>query len=514
MSRIARLRRLLGRARRATPDDDPGATVDVEGENLLLISDLHLGEACKEHSRIEYLKRAADLDGYICDFLEYHAEHRPGGRPWRLILGGDLLDFLQVTMVPPGTTGEAAVFGLGTREEESVWKLRRLMERHREFFVFLAAFVGAGHRLEIIRGNHDEELFWPAVRAALVDGLIDLFFGDEGHPHETPEGFAARIRFHPWFYFERDQIYVEHGHRFDDFCVTPPQLAPLKPRAEDELTQPLSYLAIRYFANRQPGFRTHDKEHWGLREYAAYFRTIGLGAAAASMKRYGELMLRVARYYIEHGRFESDAAVEAHARYRAELAEAAGLDAATVDRLEALGARSIMGRALGLWTMMGMVEWSAMAAVLATVALTLGTAWGWAVDAAAVAAVGGLGLFSVKRLRARYPRDIKAKLDRAASEIGALLQVPVVALGHSHRPVRRRMLHDHRAFFVNTGSFLSHEHDAHQRGEPCRCPTTFVVMVRPELYARPVPRLKRWCTVLGRPEPFETPERSAQPASR
>lgn len=377
------------------------------------------------------------------------------------------------------------------------------MERHRDFFVFLAAFVGAGHRLEIIQGNHDEELFWPAVREALVDGLVDLFFGDEGHPHETPEAFAERIRFNPWFYYQSGLIYVEHGHRFDDFCVTPPQLCPLKPQAEDELTHPLSYLAIRYFANRQAGFRTHDKEHWGLREYYAYFRTLGLKRALQSLRFYGELMGRVARYHLEHGRFESTAAEEAHLRRRTELGARFGIDAAVIAQLEDLGARSIMGRSLGLWTMMGMVEWSAMLAGLVALVVTLTTDWGWLIDLGLLAAVGAAGLYAVKTLRARYPRDIKLKLDNAASAIGQLLDVPVVAMGHSHRPVRRRMTHDHRAFFVNTGSFLAHEHAAHQRGEPCRCPTTFVVMSEPEPYTRPVPRLKRWCTVLGRPEPFE-----------
>lgn len=505
VSRFARLRRLLGRARRRDPVELPEdeAPRPIEGENLLLISDLHLGEACKEHSRIEYLKRAAELDGHVCDFLEYHTRHRPGGLPWRLVLGGDLLDFLVVTMVPPGTGGEAALYGLGNREDESVWKLRRLMERHRDFFVFLAAFVGAGHRLEIIQGNHDEELFWPAVRAALVEGLIDLFFGDEGHPDETPESFAERIRFNPWFYYQPGLIYIEHGHRFDDFCATPPQLCPLKPQAEDELTQPLSYLAIRYFANRQVGFRTHDKEHWGLREYYAYFRTLGLRRALDSLKFYGQLLARVARYHLEHGRFESPVAAEAHDKRRAELGRRVGLDDATLARLESLGARSIMGRPLGLWTMMGMVEWSAMLTWLAALIVALATDWGWPIDLALLAAVGSLGVFAVKRLRARYPRDIKAKLDHAASAIGALLDVPVVAMGHSHRPVRRRMAHDHRAWFVNTGSFLAHEHAAHQRGEVCRCPTTFVVMTRPDDYTRPVPRLKRWCTVTGRPEPFD-----------
>lgn len=502
---MSRVRRLIELGRRRPPvelptDDEPRP---IEGENLLIITDLHLGEACKEHSRIEYLKRAADLDAHICGFLDHFARNRPDDRPWRLILGGDLLDFLQVTMTPPGTEGEKAVYGLGTREDESVWKLRRLMERHRDFFVFLADFVGAGHRIEIVQGNHDEELFWPAVRQALVEGLVHLYFGDEGQPAQTPAAFADRIHFNPWFYYQPGLIYFEHGHRFDDYCTTPPQLCPLRPQAEDELTSPLSYLAIRYFANRQPGFQTHDKEHWGVREYYGYFRTLGLSRALRSLTLYRDLLGRVVGYHLDHGRFESEEARAAHERRLAELAEREGLDAGTISRLEALGAQSIMARPLGLFTMMGMGEWSAVLAVLIALVVALSTDWPVIVDLALLIGVAALGVAAVRGLRRRYPRDIKAKLDRAATAIGALLAVPVVAMGHSHRPVRRRMAHDHRAFYLNTGSFLAHDHAAHAPDEPCCCPTTFVVINQTGPYRRPNPVLQRWCTVADRPAPFK-----------
>jgi len=264
-----RLRRVIGRPRRTARVESPAPTPSdpVEGENILLISDLHLGEACKDHSRLEYLKRAGELDEHICQFLDYYRDERIEGRPWRLIMGGDLLDFLQVTMTPEGVDEETAFFGLGTREADSAWKLARLMERHRRVFIYLADFIAAGHHVELIQGNHDEELFWPAVRTALVKGLTRICFGEENRPDLDPETFANRIHFNSWFYHRPGLIYVEHGHRFDDFCATPPQLCPLRPQEEEELTLPLSALAIRYFANTVPGFKTHDKEHWRFPDY-------------------------------------------------------------------------------------------------------------------------------------------------------------------------------------------------------------------------------------------------------
>lgn len=504
---MSRLRRLLGRVRRRAPLELPAESEPhpIAGEHLLLISDLHLGESCKEHSRIEYLKRAKALDGHVCAFLDHHLRNSPDERPWRLILGGDLIDFLQVTTTPPGVDEEAALHGLGTREEDSVWKLKRLMERHRDVFVFLADFVGAGNRIEIIQGNHDEELFWPLVRKTLVTGLVDLYFGGEGHPEQTPDDFADRIRFNAWFYYQPGLIYVEHGHRFDDYCTTPPQMCPLKPQAEDELTDPLSTLAIRYFANRQPGFRTHNKEHWGIVEYFHYFRQLGVERLLTSLRLYIGLNRRVFQYYLEHGRFESATAAETHVQRREELARQHEMPLPTIISLEQLGAASIMQRPLGLFTMMAMGEWSAIFATLGAILIALVTDWGGPTDLLLVGSVAAFGFGSARILRSRYPRDIKLKLRRAANAIGALLEVPIVAMGHSHRPVRERMEHDHRAFFVNTGSFLSHDHAAHEPGEPCTCPTTYVQVLHPKPFRRPVPELKRWCTVEDRPTPFKPP---------
>ncbi|MCA9565114.1 MAG: hypothetical protein KC561_16565, partial [Myxococcales bacterium] len=79
--------------------------------NYLVVSDNHLGEFIKDHARIEYLKRTADLDRDFCNFLEYFGNHRRGGKPWRLVINGDMLDFLTVT-VKPSERAQGEVSGL------------------------------------------------------------------------------------------------------------------------------------------------------------------------------------------------------------------------------------------------------------------------------------------------------------------------------------------------------------------------------------------------------------------
>ncbi len=500
---LERARRLIGLGRKSglinLPTDDD-APRPIEGENLLLISDLHLGEACKDHSRIEYLKKGAELDADLCAFLEHFTQNRPHGRPWRLILGGDLIDFLQVTMTPPEADAEQQKYGLGTREEESAWKLRRVMERHRRVFVFLAGFVGAGNRIELIQGNHDEELFWPACREILVQGLVHLYFGDEAASGEGPEAFAARIHYNGWFYYQAGLLYVEHGHRFDPFCATPPQLCPLLPQAEEELVQPLSGLAIRYFANLERGFRTHDKEHWGLPEYYGYYASRGWDHVADVVRRYISLIARVFSYHAEHGRFRSEQADGEHEERLHALAQRSALTLEDVRTVDGMGARPVTSSLLGIYTIMGLAEWTAIFGSIALALLLLLIGWPWFVEVPLLA--GGIAGAVSWRLwcRNRYHTDIRARLDQGATSLSTLLDVPVVAMGHSHRAARRRMAHDHRAFYVNTGCFLPDHHEAHPPGAPCRCPSSFVEIVRSDEHDRVIPELKRWCRVKRGPE--------------
>lgn len=500
-----RLRQLFGRGERQTEITMPveAQAAPVHGEDLLLVSDLHVGEACKEHSRIDYLKHSEQYDGHICDLLDHYTQYRPNDRPWRLILAGDLLDFLQVTVVPAGATPRERRYGLGTREEESVWKLRRLMERHRRVFVYLAAFIGAGNRVELVQGNHDEELFWPEVRSALVEGLVDLYFGGEAVDGLDQQNFRDRVHFNSWFYYQPDLIYVEHGHRFDEFCVTPPQLCPLRPEDESELTLPMSALAIRYFSNLERGFTTHDKEHWRIPDYVRFYRQRGgvFKKAIEVLKRYFKLIGRTFAYHLEHGRTESEPATEQHRARLAELAEQGDLDGAQLEALEALSAQSVMTDPLGIYGILGLAEMSGVAAMLLMLLIVLLTSWGWAVDLLLLGLVGAGAYAWARFVRGRFPTDIRRKLDEKAEAISRIVQVPVVAMGHCHRAKRQRMAHNHRYFYVNTGNFIAPETPRHAPGMPCTCPTTFVELHLPGVKAA-TPIMRRWCCIDRQPAPF------------
>ena len=76
----------------------------MEDHNLLIVSDLHLSEGLDaktgRYSRLEDFL----FDDAFARFLRYHEEVRRqprfGGRPWLLLVNGDMFDFLQVVSLP------------------------------------------------------------------------------------------------------------------------------------------------------------------------------------------------------------------------------------------------------------------------------------------------------------------------------------------------------------------------------------------------------------------------------
>ena len=71
--------------------------------NILVVSDLHLGEDVKPGATpMSYLRRIAMLERELEAFLAHYSEARSriGERPWRLVVNGDMVDFMSVMILP------------------------------------------------------------------------------------------------------------------------------------------------------------------------------------------------------------------------------------------------------------------------------------------------------------------------------------------------------------------------------------------------------------------------------
>lgn len=211
--------------------------------HLAIVSDLHLSEGWDP--RTGRISRIEDFffDDVFARFLGWLAQEGVrSGRPWLLIVAGDLVDFLQVTSLPkderfPLRTSERT-HGLGTAPDKTVWKLGVVATGHRRLFRALGRFLAEGNRLAVIAGNHDMEWVMPAVQEAFIRHLAEA---GGAFPPEA-------VSFHPWFYWEQGRIWVEHGQQYDGINAYDYPYYPFLSDGE-ELLLPAGSFFVRYLFN-------------------------------------------------------------------------------------------------------------------------------------------------------------------------------------------------------------------------------------------------------------------------
>src|SRR5262245_26329043 len=147
----------------------------ASASNILVVSDLHFGEELLPGASLER-RRAVELGASAFrEFLRYHTVRRRDGRPWRLVVAGDLFDFMSVvipgTKERPAKTADERRLGLGRGAVPGVERMRRIAAAHRPLLAELGRFAAAGHTVEIVVGNHDVELLAPEVVGELMNQL-------------------------------------------------------------------------------------------------------------------------------------------------------------------------------------------------------------------------------------------------------------------------------------------------------------------------------------------------------
>ena len=215
---------------------------------LVIISDLHLSEGWDEKG---YLSRIEDFffDTNFKRFLEYLSRKTEEGRfYYRLIIDGDLVDFLQFITVPEKgvirgetLTKRERKLGPGTSTGKTLWKLERLINGHKVLFSALSDFIAKGNELFIICGNHDIEWLMPEVQEAFKKRISDL--------HKPPNPIEDRINFLTWFYYDPLlSIFSEHGSQYDDLNSFDYLLCPY--RKDGSIDLPAGSFFVRYLFNR------------------------------------------------------------------------------------------------------------------------------------------------------------------------------------------------------------------------------------------------------------------------
>lgn len=221
--------------------------------NLAVISDLHLSEGRGEETKRYSRNEDFFFDESFCRFLKYlQTESLRYQKQWKLVINGDMMDFLQVTSLPKPGEADFEIskregrFGLGTEAVKTVWKLKRIMNGHWRFFQGLANFLNRNNKVVIIPGNHDIEFVYAEVQNAFKKELSEYLT-------DAPEAdnLEANLEFMPWFYYEDGLVYTEHGHQYDrlnsfDFFLCPFRVVGNKTMID----LPSGSFFVRYFFNR------------------------------------------------------------------------------------------------------------------------------------------------------------------------------------------------------------------------------------------------------------------------
>ncbi len=226
--------------------------------NLLILSDLHLGEQEPGEDRGYVEQRADILASQFGTFLEHYSQNRKDGLPWRLVIAGDMIDYMRIHVPYDNHEGWTDVANHTTpRSDQALWKLpehdlsgtlaktEQLFKLNRKTFHHLVRFLLAGHELALVTGNHDAELDWPEVQSLIRERLGEIARREK--PHADLKALQDRIQFCPRFYYEPGRVYIEHGHFYDGYCKTEDEAPPiwvsqgLKDRRLDSFSHRLNY---------------------------------------------------------------------------------------------------------------------------------------------------------------------------------------------------------------------------------------------------------------------------------
>lgn len=211
--------------------------------DVLVVSDLHLAAGLRSDGTYSCTENFFAL-GAFQRFVRNRVETCARSPGSALVVNGDLVDFVRIMDIPD-TSGELTAWskilarlgiarspeelsrsmskkerrhGLKSTDYKAVWKLHAAATGHATLFDAIAEWIRAGHRLIVVKGNHDLEWFWPAVRNYLRLVIADRLAAALGANSSAIADHLRRIRFVDDAVVIDGQVYLEHGHRYDRFA--------------------------------------------------------------------------------------------------------------------------------------------------------------------------------------------------------------------------------------------------------------------------------------------------------
>jgi UDP-2,3-diacylglucosamine pyrophosphatase LpxH len=444
-------------------------------ENLLVISDIHLGEDVLTEGPENLADYIRVLNRELAEFVRSHCTTMSGGRRWHLFINGDMFDFVKVSVLPDpeeafaewslGKT-EQPPDPTGTSPDSTVWKLTRILEIHRPLFKELARFLLSGHRITIIEGNHDAEFYYEEVRTTLTDFLLreadKLNRTDRKARPIDRDSVAARLRFRTWFDCSPGRFHIEHGHQYDQFCSFEYNLAPVDHSRGDAMATPMSHRLMPYFAELLGDFSTHGVESWTFGKWMRWVFAKGPRTIGVLFSTYFRAMWELLRQAGSKRQEELKSIEEIHEERFAAFAADSPYSVSTLRalaRLRALPAEYSVWKMINVFKLDRLFALGGMALVV-LLAVIIGGMVG--VVLGGVAAVLGVGAF-LAMMSGKGP-PIEELLRRAAARIADATGARYVIFGHSHHPEMVNLKTAYgigrfgeTPFYINSGSWVTRE---------------------------------------------------------
>jgi len=487
-------------------------------ESLIILSDVHLGNDLNDFAA-DAIRRSARVDADLAALLEHYRDQpSPAGR-WRLVIAGDLIDFVGMTIrardgeVMTAPNLEERAHGLGNTADHARLKLRAVVARHRIVFAALAEFVAAGHSVTIVHGNHDVDFHWDSVKdelRAILGELAPIGATAQADGAGGAATMAARVDFEPWFYYVGGLAYIEHGHQYDTLCSTEHVMAPLSPMDPQRLVRSFSDVLLRWVVRPTRGVPEYGHEGMGVFDYVALGFGMGAGGVVRLAARFAAAVVELFR--VRRASLSQAARVlrEEQERRMASLALATRVG---VERLRALAALQVPPVTRSARKILASVLLDrialAVAAFTAVALLILAAphhAWSWPM-LAVVLASWVLAHRFLSRQRSQWfgeKLDNNEVLVERAGHLARLFLTPFVVMGHTHTPARVALAGG-SATYVNVGSW--HEPEPEPDAErPYRAARTHLVIHPPAPGATAQAEFLAWSP--AGPRLFRHPERA------
>jgi UDP-2,3-diacylglucosamine pyrophosphatase LpxH len=456
--------------------------------NILVVSDLHFGEQLLPGASSER-RRAVELGEHAFrEFLRYHAVRRLDGRSWRLVIAGDLFDFMSIvvhgTRELPARTADERRNGLSRGVRAGVVRMARLCEAHRGLLGELVRFARAGHAIDIIVGNHDVELLAPEVVAELERHLREAGADDRTAP---------RIRVVPWFVYVPGVTWIEHGHVYDEGCSFEFNLAPTDPK-DGRLVFNADYAAVRYLGAAVPDLDPHGIEEWGFWGFLRYAADQGIrsfGRIFVAYTRFIWAMLAVRTMHQSYKR--RDARRRVHRERLAQVAAEGGLTLETASAIDRLARTPLTVSWRRLCRLLVLDRWGLLVGTfLAILGLLVFAPLAWAVIGIAVAIAVAVG---IQRWLGKHHVTSQLPMRAVPQRLRRYVDAPVIVFGHTHDP-RWQPLRS-GGVYVNSGTWLPATKPGLRR--------SFThVRIQPRPGSAPLCELRQWRE--GASQPFDAHE--------